>query len=44
MGKDRQETKLRKEKRVESDRDQQLTYPGATRMESPEKSRERNEK
>lgn len=43
MGKDRQEGKLRASKRVESDRDQKLTYPGATRMESPEESRKRNE-
>ncbi len=42
MGKDRQEKKLRKSQRVESDRDQSLTYPGATRVEGPEAARERN--
>lgn len=30
MGKDRQERKLRESRRVESDRDQSLQYPGAT--------------
>ncbi|WP_456278527.1 YpzI family protein [Bacillus sp. AK128] len=44
MGKDRQETKLRKEKRVESDRDQKLNYPGSTRMEGPDAARDRNTK
>ena len=33
MGKDRQEKKLKNEKRVESDRDQSLHYPGSTRLE-----------
>ncbi|MFD1738570.1 YpzI family protein [Bacillus salitolerans] len=42
MGKDRQEKKLKESRRVESDRDQQLDYPGATRMESPETARDRN--
>jgi len=42
MGKDRQEKKLKKEKRVDSDRDQSLDYPGATVMEGPEKARKRN--
>ncbi|MDQ0161517.1 YpzI family protein [Bacillus alveayuensis] len=42
MGKDRQEKKLKKENRVESDRDQALTFQGATRLESPEDSRKRN--
>ena len=35
MGKDRQERKLQQSKRVESDRDQALHYPGATKMQSP---------
>lgn len=33
MGKDRQEKKLKKSKRVESDRDQAISYPGATKLE-----------
>lgn len=33
MGKDRQERKLRESRRVESDRDQSLQYPGATGLE-----------
>ncbi|WP_456274215.1 YpzI family protein [Bacillus sp. AK031] len=41
MGKDRQEKKLRKRGRVESDRDQTLEKDGATRLESPEESRRR---
>ncbi|WP_018660438.1 YpzI family protein [Heyndrickxia acidiproducens] len=41
MGKDRQEKKLRKSGRVESDRDQALHYQGATRLESPEEVRKR---
>ena len=36
MGKDRQEKKLKKSRRVESDRDQSLGYPGATKLESTE--------
>lgn len=43
MGRDRQEKKLKESKRVESDRDQSIDYPGATRLESPEESRERNQ-
>lgn len=43
MGKDRQEGKLRKARRVESDRDQALHYPGATKMESPEEARKLND-
>ncbi|MGY3714138.1 YpzI family protein [Sutcliffiella cohnii] len=42
MGKDRQERKLKAARKTESDRDQALTYPGATRMESPEQSRKNN--
>ncbi|GER66036.1 hypothetical protein BpJC7_06330 [Weizmannia acidilactici] len=41
MGKDRQEKKLRKSGRVESDRDQAFHYAGATRLESPEEARKR---
>ncbi|PPA70932.1 YpzI family protein [Jeotgalibacillus proteolyticus] len=33
MGKDRQEKKLKKEKKVQSDRDQSLHYPGAAGSE-----------
>ncbi|KAB7704069.1 YpzI family protein [Bacillus aerolatus] len=33
MGKDRQEKKLKSKKKVESDRDQSLHYPGAARFE-----------
>lgn len=33
MGRDRQEKKLKKEKRVESDRDESIHYPSATRLE-----------
>lgn len=36
MGKDRQERKLRESRRVESDRDQSLQYPGATGLDTPE--------
>lgn len=43
MGKDRQEKKLKESKRVESDRDQGLHYPGATSLQSPEVARELNE-
>lgn len=39
MGRDRQEKKLRESRTVESDRDQALDKPGATKMESPEESR-----
>lgn len=42
VGKDRQERKLKKEKRVESDRDQSLDYPGATKLEGPDQARKRN--
>ncbi|QFT89419.1 hypothetical protein FIU87_12240 [Bacillus sp. THAF10] len=43
MGKDRQEKKLKEQRRTESDRDQSLKYPGATAMEGPEEARKRNE-
>lgn len=43
MGKDRQEKKLKKSKQVESDRDQALQYPGATKMSSPEEARKLND-
>lgn len=42
MGKDRQEKKLRESGRVESDRDQDLKYSGAAKMESPDEARARN--
>ncbi|MGG0716680.1 YpzI family protein [Robertmurraya massiliosenegalensis] len=43
MGKDRQEKKLKKSKQVESDRDQALHYPGATKMSSPEEAEKLND-
>ena len=43
MGRDRQERKLKKERRTESDRDQSLDYKGATRLDTPEEAREMNE-
>ncbi|ARK30291.1 YpzI family protein [Halalkalibacter krulwichiae] len=39
MGKDRQESKLRKSGHVESDRDQSLEYAGAAKLQSPEEAR-----
>ncbi|MFT8321634.1 MAG: YpzI family protein [Bacillus sp. (in: firmicutes)] len=42
MSKDRQEKKLKKSKRVESDRDQALHFSGATEMQSPEEARRLN--
>jgi hypothetical protein len=39
MGRDRQEKKLKKSGRVESDRDQSLEYPGAAKMQSAEQAR-----
>lgn len=41
MGKDRQERKLRKSDKVELDRDQDLKYGGATKLEGPEEARKR---
>ncbi|MFV8828390.1 YpzI family protein [Alkalihalobacterium sp. APHAB7] len=41
MGKDRQERKLRKSDKVELDRDQDLKYSGATKLEGPEEARKR---
>lgn len=43
MGKDRQERKLRESRRVESDRDQSLQYPGATSLDTPEQARKQNQ-
>jgi hypothetical protein len=43
MGKDRQSEKLKKSRQVESDRDQALHYPGATKMSSPEEARKLND-
>ncbi|WP_335869735.1 YpzI family protein [Bacillus sp. 2205SS5-2] len=40
MGKDRQEKKLKKSGRVESDRDQALHFGGATQLDSAQKARE----
>ncbi|WP_017755599.1 YpzI family protein [Calidifontibacillus oryziterrae] len=42
MGRDRQETKLIKSGRVQSDRDQSLNNKGATILEGPDEARERN--
>lgn len=43
MGKDRQEKKLKNSGKVESDRDQALHYPGASKMQSPEEARSLND-
>jgi hypothetical protein len=43
MGNDRQERKLKNSGRVESDRDQALHYPGATKLQSPEEARKLND-
>jgi hypothetical protein len=43
MGKDRQEGKLRASRRVESDRDQALHWPGSAKMQSPEEARKLND-
>ena len=43
MPKDRQEKKLKQSRRVESDRDQSLDYPGATRLDTPKEARDLNE-
>ncbi|MCL7745893.1 MULTISPECIES: YpzI family protein [Halalkalibacter] len=40
MGRDRQEKKLKKSGRVESDRDQSLDYAGSTKMQSPDQARQ----
>ncbi|MGP4061790.1 YpzI family protein [Halobacillus litoralis] len=41
MGRDRQEKKLKRSGKVESDRDQKLSYNGATMLEGPEEARKR---
>jgi hypothetical protein len=41
MGKDRQEKKMRKSGKVESDRNQSLDNAGATKLEGPEAARRR---
>ncbi|MGI8316226.1 YpzI family protein [Halobacillus mangrovi] len=41
MGKDRQEKKLKRSGKVQSDRDQSLSHHGATAMEGPEPARKR---
>ncbi|MFE8702662.1 YpzI family protein [Cytobacillus sp. FJAT-54145] len=44
MGKDRQEKKLQKSGRVQqSDRDQALHYPGATKLAGPDEARSLND-
>jgi hypothetical protein len=43
MGKDRQEKKLKASRRVESDRDQALHYPGATKLSGPVEARDLND-
>lgn len=43
MGRDRQERKLRKSGRVESDRDQALHYPGSSKLQSPEEAHRLND-
>lgn len=43
MGRDRQEKKLARSGRVESDRDQSLHYKGAAKMSSPEEARALND-
>lgn len=42
MGKDRQEKKLKAQKRVESDRDQSIQNKGSATLEGAEEARERN--
>jgi hypothetical protein len=42
VGKDRQEKKLKESRRVESDRDKNLQFPGATGFDTPEIAREQN--
>lgn len=41
MGRDRQEKKLKRSGKVQSDRDQNLSYNGATMLEGPEEARKR---
>ena len=43
MGRDRQETKLRKSGHVAPDRDPAVHHKGATEMQSPEEARKRND-
>lgn len=43
MGKDRQEKKMKKAGRVETDRDQRFSYQGATLLEDAESARKRNQ-
>ncbi|WP_453995384.1 YpzI family protein [Bacillus nitroreducens] len=43
MGRDRQERKQKKIRLTESDRDQSIDYPGATRLDTPEEAREDNQ-
>ncbi|HEY2419809.1 MAG TPA: YpzI family protein [Neobacillus sp.] len=43
MGKDRQEKELKASRRVESNRDQALHYPGSTKLSSPKEARSLND-
>ncbi|MEI4790291.1 YpzI family protein [Bacillus sp. FJAT-53060] len=43
MGKDRQETRLKASRRVESDRDQSIRHKGATALEDSDDARKRNQ-
>lgn len=43
MGKDRQEGKLRKSRKVGIDRDLALHFDGSTKMSSPEEARKLND-
>jgi len=43
MERDRQEKKLKNSRRVESDRDQALHFPGATKLQSPDEARKLND-
>ncbi|WP_221565219.1 YpzI family protein [Alkalihalobacillus sp. TS-13] len=42
MGKDRQERKLKQSKRVEADRDQNMHYDGASKLDTAEEARRDN--
>lgn len=43
MGRDHHEKKLKASRRVESDRDQALHYPGSAKLSSPEEARKLND-
>ncbi len=42
LGKDRQTRKHKEARLTESDRDQSIDYPGATRLDTPEEARDIN--